>query len=87
MGVKRISDEMYQQQKYQNKQESEDTRVRKDIQAFIRKKVSEGKAREDILKRLKFVYHDKKYARYQSYFEVWVDTWLKDKSLEEDGQR
>ena len=87
MGIKRISDEMCLQQKYQNKQVSEDTRVRQDIQAFIRKKVSEGRTREDILKRLRFVYHDQKYAQYRPYFEVWGDAWLKGKSVEDDGQR
>ena len=56
---------------------SEDTKIRLNIQDYIKKRISEGKSREDIIKRLNFSFGASKYAKYKPYYEAWVDNQLR----------
>ncbi len=59
------------------KQLNEDTKIRKEIQAYISQKVKEGKSKEEILKRLNFTFGASKYLSYRKYFERWTDNVMK----------
>lgn len=51
----------------------EDTKRRKEIRKYIIKKHSEGKSKEEIFKRLIFVYGAQKYKKYHKYFKKWTE--------------
>jgi len=53
--------------------ENEDTKIRIEIQQYILGKLAEGKSKEDLLKRMGFVFGRQKYKPYVQYFEGWVD--------------
>lgn len=71
---------------YERKKESEDTKTRREIQAFIIKKYSEGRSKEETLKRLRFVYGGKQYAKYQPFFESWVNNFFKQNERTDEGE-
>ncbi len=75
------------QEKYAQKEQNEDTKRRRSIQEYIRAKKQEGKSREEILRRLNFVYADKRYSKYRPYFESWVDNFFKDEKTNEGEER
>jgi len=61
----------------------EDGKARLELQRYIAQKQMEGKSKEEILKRLIFVYRDAKYQKYRKYYEIWIDHVFKDNTLEE----
>ena len=52
---------------------NEDTKIRIEIRQYILGKLAEGKSKEDLLKRMGFVFGRQKYKPYVQYFEGWVD--------------
>ena len=54
-------------------QEKEDTKLRREIHSFILAKVYEGKSKEEILKRVRFVFQAAMYRKYAQFFEIWID--------------
>lgn len=57
--------------------ENEATKIRIEIQQYILGKLAEGKSKEDLLKRMRFVFGRQKYKPYVQYFEGWVDEAIK----------
>lgn len=56
---------------------SEDTKIRLEIQKFIRNSYSKGKkSKAELLEQLNATYGDFKYLKYQRYFEMWVNNFL-----------
>lgn len=66
---------------------TEETKIRREIQQYIIKKLKEGRSREDIIKRLWFVYGGKQYAKYQPYFKTWVDNYRPNEKSDEGEER
>lgn len=64
---------------------SEDSKTRIEIQKYIISKFKEGKNREEVLNRTRFVYGGRKYAKYQPYFAIWVDHY-KSKERSNEGE-
>lgn len=64
-----------------SKKENEDAKTRREINQFILAKAFEGRSREDILKRLMFIFHAEKYKPYWKFFEVWTDGAIQKRDL------
>ncbi len=69
----KLIDIEYQQRKRQEeKVESEDTTLRKEIHVFIAKNATRTKSKEQLLSLLEEQFSDPKYEKYHQYFERWV---------------
>lgn len=68
------------------KEQSEDTKIRYEIQEFIFKKHVEGKSSEEVIEMLKSIYGEEKYASYQPYFETWVRKYEKPQEKADKGE-
>ncbi len=64
--------------------QNEDTKIRRQINEFILAKAFEGRNKEDILKRLMFIFHAERYKPYWKFFEVWVDGAIQKRTQKED---
>ncbi len=74
-----------QEKKYE-KEVSDDTKTRMEIQTTIRKLCYSVKTRSKILEILNEQYSDCKYEKYQKYFEGWVNDMLKKMEYKESEQ-
>lgn len=66
--------------------ENEETKIRREINQFILAKAFEGRNKEDILKRLKFMFHAEKYKPYWKFFEAWTDGAIQKRSRTEKAK-
>ena len=56
---------------------TEDSKIRVHIHGFIREKVKMGISEKEILKLLRTTFKDKKYKKYEQYFENWIKDAMK----------
>lgn len=54
----------------------EDSKTRGELNVYIMQKIKEGKGKEEIVKRVKFVYRDEKYQKYYKYLDGWIENFM-----------
>ena len=74
--------EEHYRRKFDRKNESEDTKLRKEIHVFIREQSTVVKSRQELLDKLKEKFSDEKYQKYHQYFNGWVSH-----AMREDEER
>ena len=82
MSLEEAARDNYYKNRFNNKTESEDTKLRKEIHEFIRQQLTIVKSRQELLDKLKEKFSDEKYQRYNQYFESWVSH-----AIREDEER
>ena len=74
--------EEYYRRKFDRKNESEDTKLRKEIHSFIIEQSRVSKSSKELLEKVQEKFSDEKYQKYHQYFKAWVSH-----AMREDEER
>ena len=74
--------EEYYRLKFDSRNESEDTKLRKEIHSFIIEQSRVSKSSKELLEKVQEKFSDEKYQKYHQYFKAWVSH-----AMREDEER
>ena len=82
MSLEEVARNNYYENRFKNKTESEDTKLRKEIHSFIIEQSRVSKSSKELLEKVQEKFSDEKYQKYHQYFKAWVSH-----AMREDEER
>ena len=80
--IEETAREEHNRRKFDSRNESEDTKLRKEIHSFIIEQSRVSKSSKELLEKVQEKFSDEKYQKYHQYFENWVSH-----AMREDEER